>query len=125
MNSLESFLLHVANFLQIVWSVLYLFFQNWTGNYVLPRTGDYSVPYRIIPNLITKLFKLTICCCIEYCSKIWTAGLELQIINCIDLLSRIQHRIGNIVEYLHSKLDSLSHCHNVASLSLLYKYFQF
>jgi len=40
------------------------------------------------------------------------------------LLNRIQYKIGYIIgANLHSKRDSLSHWHNVASLSLLYKYF--
>ena len=40
-------------------------------------------------------------------------------------LDRIQHRMGGLVgDELFVSLQSLSHCRNVASLSLFYRYFQ-
>ena len=56
----------------------------------------------------------------EYCSHLW-AGAP---IDCLHLLDRIQKRICVAIGYpLASKLDSLSHRRNVASLSLFYRYF--
>ena len=69
---------------------------------------------------ILYLYKSTIRPCIEYCCHLW-AGAPAS---CLSLLDRIQQRICNVVgPNLSSKLDSLSHRRNVASLSLFYKYF--
>ena len=72
------------------------------------------------PESILYLYKATIRPCIEYCCHIW-AGASAD---CLSLLDRIQRRITNIVgPDLSSNFQSLSHCRNVASLFLFYKYF--
>ena len=74
----------------------------------------------LTPETILYLYKSTIRPCIEYCCHLW-AGAPAT---CLSLLDRIQQRICNVIgPNLSSKLDSLSHRRNVASLSLFYKYF--
>ena len=74
----------------------------------------------LTPESILYLYKSSIRPCIEYCCHIW-AGAPAD---CLSLLDRIQRRICNAIgQDLSSKLDSLSHRRNVASLSLFYRYF--
>ena len=69
---------------------------------------------------ILYLYKSTIRPSMEYCCHLWSGAPAIY----LGLLDRIQHRICVIIgEELSSKLDSLEHRRNVASLSLFYKYF--
>ena len=57
---------------------------------------------------------------LEYCSHIWAGSSKHE----LSSLDRIQHRIHGLVgTELFSSLDSLGHRRNVASLSLIYRYF--
>ena len=74
----------------------------------------------LTPLTILYLYKATIRPCIEYCCHLW-AGAPATL---LSLLDRIQKRICNLIgPDISSKLQSLSHRRNVASLSLFYKYF--
>ena len=66
------------------------------------------------------LYKSTIRPCIEYCCHLW-AGAPAESLN---LLERVQRRISNLIgPNLSSKLHTLGHRRDVASLCLFYKYF--
>ena len=69
---------------------------------------------------ILYLYKSTIRPCMEYCCHIW-AGAP---ITTLHLLDKVQRRLKNLIgDNLYSKLQSLSHRRDVASLSLFYRYF--
>lgn len=72
------------------------------------------------PECILHLYKSLIRPCMEYCCHIW-AGAPVTLLN---LLDRIQRRVSNIIgPNLSSKLQTLAHRRNVASLSLFYRYY--
>ena len=69
---------------------------------------------------ILYLYKSQIRPTMEYCCHIW-AGASLVSLSCLD---KIQNRLRPLVgDALFSKLEPLSHRRNVASLSLLYRYY--
>ena len=56
----------------------------------------------------------------EYCCHIW-AGASQQALSCLDIVqSRLRYLVG---DSLFLSLQPLSHRRNVASLSLLYRYY--
>lgn len=74
----------------------------------------------ILTESILHFYKSTIHLCIKYCCYIWSDASALY----IGILDKIQRRIGNIIcSDLASQLQLLSHCCNIASLCLVYKYF--
>ena len=74
----------------------------------------------LTPAAILYLYKSQIRPKMEYCSHIWAGSSKHE----LSSLDRIQHRIHGLVgTELFSSLDSLGHRRNVASLSLLYRYF--
>ena len=66
------------------------------------------------------LYKSTTCPCMEYCCHVW-AGAP----NCyLELLDKLQKRIYRTVDLsLAASLEPLAHRRNVASLSLVYRYY--
>ena len=69
---------------------------------------------------ILYLYKASIRPCMEYCCHIW-AGAPITSLN---LLDSVQKLLKNLIgDDLFSKLQSLSHRRDVASLSLFYRYF--
>ena len=74
----------------------------------------------LTPEAIIYLYKSQIRHMIEYCCHIW-GGAALSSLSCLD---RVQNRLRNLVgDDLFNSLQSLSHRRDVASLSLLYRYF--
>ena len=72
------------------------------------------------PECIFHLYKSLIRPSMEYCCHIW-AGAPVTVLN---LLDRIQRRVINIIgPKLASKLQTLYHRRNVASLCLFYRYY--
>ena len=66
------------------------------------------------------LHKSTICPCIEYCCHVWA-----DVPSCyLELLDKLQKQIcRNVGPSLATSLEPLAHHRNVASLSLLYRYY--
>ena len=64
----------------------------------------------LTPEAILHLYKSTICPCIEYCCHIWVGAPA----SCLDLLDKIQKCVIDLVG---------THCHDVASMSLFYRYY--
>ena len=74
----------------------------------------------LTPAAIPYLYKSQIRPRMEYCCHIW-AGASQQDLSCLD---RVQSRLRYLVgDSLFSSLQPLSHRRNVASLSLLYRYY--
>ena len=74
----------------------------------------------LTPAAILYLYKSQIRPRMEYCCHIW-AGASQQALSCLD---RVQSRLRYLVgDSLFSSLQPLSHRRNVASLSLLYRYY--
>ena len=74
----------------------------------------------LTPPAILYLYKSQIRPRMEYCCHIW-AGASQQALSCLD---RVQRRLRYLVgDSLFSSLQPLSHRRNVASLSLLYRYY--
>ena len=66
------------------------------------------------------LYKSTICPCMEYCCHIWAGAPSCY----LELLHKLQKRICRIVgPSLSAFLEAVAHHQNVASLSLLYRYY--
>ena len=81
----------------------------------LYRTRKY-----LTPSAILYLYKSQIRPRMEYCCHIW-AGAAQSSLACLD---RVQNRLQNLVgSDLFTTLQPLSHRRNVASLTLLYRYF--
>ena len=73
----------------------------------------------LTPESLLYLYKSQIRPIMEYCSHIWE-GSSKTILSALD---RVQRRMRGLVgEELFASLQSLSHRHNVASLSLFYRY---
>ena len=67
------------------------------------------------PEVPLYLYKSTIQSCMEYCCHVWVG---------VDLLNKLQKQICRTVDpSLAASLEPLAHCQNVASLSILYKYY--
>ena len=74
----------------------------------------------LTPDAILYLFKSQIRPTMEYCCHIW-GGAAQSSLSCLD---RVQNRLRNLVgDDLFSSLQPLSQRRDVASLSLLYRYF--
>ena len=66
------------------------------------------------------IYKSTIRLCMEYCCHVWAGAPKCY----LDLLDKLQRRISRVAgPDLSASLQSLAHHHNVASLSLLYRYY--
>ena len=71
------------------------------------------------PEVALHLYKSTICPCMEYCCHVWAGAPSCY----LDLLEKLQKRICRIVgPSLAASLEPLTHCRNVARLSLFYRY---
>ena len=71
------------------------------------------------PKIALYLYKSTICPCIEYCCHVWAGAPSCY----LELLDKPQKWICRTVgPSLAASLEPLSHCQNVASLSLFYRY---
>ena len=69
----------------------------------------------LCPVVALYLYKSTICPCMEYCCHIWAGAPSCY----LELLDKLQKRICMTVgPSLAASLESLSHCRNVANLSL-------
>ena len=66
------------------------------------------------------LYKSTICPCMEYCCHVWAGAPSCY----LELLDKLQKQICRTIgPSLVASLEPLAHCQNVASLSLLYRYY--
>ena len=66
------------------------------------------------------LYKFTIRPCMGYCCQVW-AGTPSWL---LELLNKLQKRICRTIHpSLAESLELLPHCQNVASLSLIYRYY--
>ena len=74
----------------------------------------------LTPECILHLYKSLICPSMEYRCHIWAGDFSVE----LSLLDKVQRRIVNIIgPTLAENLQPLSQRHNVASISLFYKYF--
>ena len=74
----------------------------------------------VSPEVALYLYKFTICLCIEYCCHVWTGVPSCY----LELLEKLQKRICSTTgSPLAASLEPLAHRQNVASLSLLYRYY--
>ena len=74
----------------------------------------------ISPEVALYLYKFTIYPCMEYCCHVWAGAPGCY----LELLEKLQKLICRTVgPGLAASLEPLGHCRNVASLSLLYRYF--
>ena len=72
------------------------------------------------PEVALYLYKSTICPCMEYCCHVWAGAPSCY----LELLDKLQKRICRTVgPSLAASLEPLAHHRNVASLSLLYRYY--
>ena len=72
------------------------------------------------PELALYLYKSTMRPCMEYCCHVWAGTPSCY----LKLLDKLQKRICRIVgPSLAASLEPLAHRRNVASLSLLYRYY--
>ena len=72
------------------------------------------------PEVSLYLYKSTIRPCMEYCSRVWAGAPSCY----LELLDKLHRRICRIVgPSLAASLEPLAHRRNVASLSLLYRYY--
>ena len=72
------------------------------------------------PDVGLCLYKSTIRPCMEYCCHVWAGAPSCY----LELLDKLQKWIWRTVgPLLAASLEPLSHCRNVASLSLLYRYY--
>ena len=72
------------------------------------------------PEVALYLYKSTIWSCMEYCCHIWAGAPSCY----LELLDKLQKRICRTVgPSLAASLEPLAHRRNVASLSLLYRYY--
>ena len=78
-----------------------------------------SVKFRS-PEVALYLYKSTICPCMDYCCHVWADAPSCY----LELLDKLQKRICRTVgPSLATSLEPLAHRRNVASLSLLYRYY--
>ena len=71
------------------------------------------------PEVALHLYKSTIRPCMEYCCHVWAGAPSCY----LDLLDKLQKQICRIVgPSLAASLEPLTHCRNVARLSLFYRY---
>ena len=72
------------------------------------------------PEVVLYLYKSTICSCLEFCCHVWAGAPSCY----LEMLDKLQKRICKTVAPLPAaSLEALSHCRNVASLSLFYLYY--
>ena len=72
------------------------------------------------PDVALYLYESTIHSCMEYCCHMWAGAPSCY----LDFLDKLQKQICRIVgSSLAASLEPLAHCRNVASLSLLYRYY--
>ena len=72
------------------------------------------------PEVALYLYKSTICLCMGYCCHVWAGAPSCY----LELLDKLQKRICRTVcPSLAASLEPLAHHRNVASLSLLYRYY--
>ena len=72
------------------------------------------------PEVALYLYKSTIRLCMEYCCHAWAGAPSCY----LELLDKLQKRIcGTIGPSLAASLEPLAHRRNVASLSVLYRYY--
>ena len=71
------------------------------------------------PEVALHLYKSTIRPCMEYCCHVWAGAPSCY----LELLDKLQKQICRIVgPSLAASLEPLTHCRNVARLSLFYRY---
>ena len=72
------------------------------------------------PEVVLYLYKSTIWPWMEYCCHVWAGAPSCY----LELLDKLQKRICRTIgSSLTASLEPLAHCRNVASLSLLYRYY--
>ena len=72
------------------------------------------------PEVALYLYKSTICPCMEYCCHVWAGAPSCY----LELLDKLQKWICRTVgPSLAASLEPLAHHQNVASLSILYRYY--
>ena len=72
------------------------------------------------PEVALDLYKSTIRSCMEYCCHVWAGAPSYY----LELLDKLQKRICRAAgPSLAASLECLTHCRNVASLNLFYRYY--
>ena len=72
------------------------------------------------PEVALYLYKSTIWPCMEYCCHVWACAPSFY----VELLDKLQKQICRTVgPWLAASLELLTHCWNVARLSLFYRYY--
>ena len=72
------------------------------------------------PEVALYLYKFIICPCMEYCCHVWVGAPSCY----LELLEKLQKQICRTVgPSLAASLELLTHCRNVTSLSLFYRYY--
>ena len=72
------------------------------------------------PEVALYLYKSTIRPCMEYCCHVWVGAPSCY----LELLEKLQKQICRTVgPSLAASLELLTHCRNVTSLSLFYRYY--
>ena len=72
------------------------------------------------PEVALYLYKSTTQPCMEYCCHVWVGAPSCY----LELLDKLQKQICRTVgTSFATSLEPLAHCRNIASLSLLYRYY--
>ena len=72
------------------------------------------------PEVALYLYKSTIHSCMEYCCHVWAGVPSVY----LELLDKLQKQTWRTVgPSLAASLEPLTHCQNVASISLFYRYY--
>ena len=72
------------------------------------------------PEVALYLYKFIICPCMEYCCHVWVGAPSCY----LELLEKLQKQICRTVgPSLAASIEPLTHCRNVASLNLFYRYY--
>ncbi|XP_065639671.1 uncharacterized protein LOC136072394 [Hydra vulgaris] len=99
-----------------------LFFEPYTKSIAKLASAKaaslYGARHLLTPDSLLYLYQSQIRPCMEYCCHILGGSSN----NALSFLDKVQKGIVNIVgPALAANLQPLSHCHDVASLSLFYK----
>ena len=74
----------------------------------------------LTPEVALYLYKCTMQSCMKYCCQAWTGALSCY----LEMLDKLQKPICRAVNpSLAASLESMSHCQNLADLSLFYRYY--
>ena len=84
------------------------------------KIGALICSMKFLSEVALYLNKSTICPCMEYCCHVWAGAPSCY----LELLDKLQKWVyGTVGPSLAASLEPLTHCQNVASLSLFYRYY--